>query len=141
MKRRGKLQDLRRCVEQEQLTSCMNDTKWRRAISALESISGFRPSFRVRCITDSSDPPRQWDHFFPYHIPTHAHIEWLEIDPVVRTHRGHLVADGEQDFTSAVARALCAARIPFSLEAGAIRIWGYIRPGADPVFVTDIDGL
>lgn len=86
-------------------------------------------------VTDQHEPSGQWDGDFPWHVPTPEFIEWLEFDPVVRTPRGRLVADDCEDFTQLLSQALLDARIPFSIEDGALRIWGYMRPGVSPNFV------
>lgn len=125
---------LRRYITRERLASCMNDSKWRAAISAVGSVAGYRARFRVRMVTDQNESPDQWDGSFPWHIPTPASIEWLELDPVVRTPRGQLIDDACKDFTELLSQALLQARIPFSIEAGMLRIWGYIRPGTSPNF-------
>ena len=64
------LERLRKYIHREQLTSCMNDTKWRAAISAIQGVSGYRAGFRTRVVTDTDDPPDDhWDGSFPYHVP------------------------------------------------------------------------
>src|SRR6185369_17015551 len=101
------LERLKRYVEANQLTSCMNDTKWTEALSAVSSVSGYQPRFRVRMVLDEDDPRRdRWDGSFPWHVPTHVFIEWLEVDPIVRTRRGHLVADAIEDFSAPLRAAL-----------------------------------
>lgn len=132
------LDKLRRRVERERLTSCMNDTKWDAAISAVRSVPGYRATFRVRMVTESEGDLRHgmyWSGDFPGHVPTLQFIEWLELDPLVRTRRGALVEDATEDFTRPLMVALLQARIPFSLENGMIRVWGYTRPGESPDFV------
>lgn len=130
------VQRLRRYVGEHGLTSCMNDTKWREAISALRGIPGFDVRFRVRCVRDGLDevPSRQGS--FPWHVPSpHANVEWLEVDPIVRIRRGALIADDTRDFTAAIIQSLKTAGVPISLEGGLIRIWGYLRPGSAPKFL------
>lgn len=127
---------LHRRIQREGLTSCMNDTRWRAVLAAIQAVSGYSAHFRARLVTDAEDPPDRWDGSFPWHVPAPEFIEWLELDPVVRTPRGQLLPDAREDFTRALTRALLEARAPFSIEGGALRIWGYLRPGASPRFVT-----
>jgi hypothetical protein len=130
------LQRLRQYVAEHGLTSCMNDTKWREAISALRGIPGFYVRFRARSVRDGLDEVPSTQSSFPWHVPSpHAHLEWLEVDPIVRTRRGALIADDTRDFTAAVIQSLKTAGVPISLEGGLIRIWGYLRPGSAPRFL------
>lgn len=140
MHTRAQTHDLKRlqtCIEVKQVASCMNETRWAAALSAISSVPGYRPRFRVRILTDEHDPPADhWDDSFPWHVPTHVFIEWLELDPVVRTRRGQLLADSLEDFSAPLRVALLVGRVPFSIEGGSIRIWGYLRPGNVPTLVT-----
>jgi len=129
------LDRLHRRINERGLASFMNDTKWKSAIMALQSISGYQVKFRTRLVTDSNDPPNHWEGGFPWHVPIFEFIEWLELDSIVRTKRGNLLADHEENFEPAIARALVQARIPFSLESGTVRIWGYVQPGSMPKFI------
>jgi hypothetical protein len=130
------LERLQRYIQREGLTSCMNDTKWDAAVRAIQSVPRFSPRFRARCVKDQQGVfPKPWDGSFPWHVPTFKFIEWLELDPILRTPLGHLLANACEDFTEQLCHALSAAHVPFSIEDGAIRIWGYLRPGSSPRFV------
>ena len=120
---------LQRYIEREQLYPVMNNTKWREGIDALLSIEGFHVCFRVRCLRDANDPPMNyWDGSFPYHIPRPFKvIEWLDIDPLMKIHRGHIVAPEIRDFTAEVIQALNSKNVPFVQIGDVIRIYGYTR--------------
>ena len=63
----------------------MNDTKWREVVACLRGIPGYWVEFRVRCVRDPLDAVPRRDRSFAWHLPTpYKHIEWLDIDPVVR---------------------------------------------------------
>ncbi len=118
---------LRRYIEREQLIALMNDTKWRKVITALRHIPNFPMRFRVQCLR--SDSPATWDSSFPWHVPQPYNvIEWLDIDPIAHFHRGQLISDATIDFTEQVVQALQSVSVPFSHEGPFIRIWGYARP-------------
>ena len=125
---------LHRYIEREGLTSCMNATKWRAAIAVVASVADYHPRFRVRCVMDQHEPTKHWDGSWPWHVPSPVAIEWLELDPGVQT-VGVFVPVVGKDFTQQLSQALLQAHIPFSIEGRALRIWGYIRPGASPKFV------
>ena len=123
---------LRRYIQREGLSSVMNDTKWAEVEQALLAIPGFVPRFRVKCVLDPEPAAEQWDMSFPFHLPPRAAIEWLDLDPMLRIRRGALVSDKVTDFTGEVITALRLCNVPFSQEYGAIRVWGYLRPGVTP---------
>jgi hypothetical protein len=102
----------------------MNDTKWRRALSVIQSVDGYNPRFRVKCVQDPASHVPAWETSFPWHVPTPVAIEWLELDPlgVASTTKAH-------DHTNELVGGLERARIPHVLVHGAIRIVGYTRPG------------
>jgi hypothetical protein len=125
---------LKRYIEREQLRSVMSDTRWSKAYKALQSIPDFRVRFRVKDVR-GDDPPGDWEGWFPLHVPPGPWIEWLDIDPFKRTYRGALIGDLLKDRSAEIENALHTASVPFTRENGAIRIWGYTRPGASPEFV------
>lgn len=120
----------RRYVARECLVSLMNDAKWRAAVSALSSIPGYRPRFRVRCIRDVATELPRWDRSFPWHVPTFAEIEWLEVEAAGVKAGGAETSLPHADFGPAIRAALDAVHVPFSEIAGVIRVVGYARPRA-----------
>jgi hypothetical protein len=125
---------LQRYIHREGLCSVVNRTKWAEVETALLTIPGFRPEFRVKCVREPEPTGDYWDMSFPFHIPSRVTIEWLDIDPFRRIHRGALIDDEITDFTNEVIAALRSCHVPFSRERGVIRIWGYLRPGQAPDF-------
>ena len=120
---------LRRYIEREQLGLVMNATKWREAVQALQAIPGFVVRFRVKTVRGPEPPAGHWEGGFPWHLPQpYAHIEWLDINPVVQRPRGVLVPDEVMDFTEQVTRALRVVNVPFVQQGQIIRIQGYVRP-------------
>jgi hypothetical protein len=110
----------------------MNDTKWREVVACLRGIPGFYVEFRVRCVRDPLDEVPRRDRSFPWHLPPYKHIEWLDIDPVVRLVRGAVDKGKGEDFTDVLLTSLKAIPAPVSRENGYLRIWGYYRPGESP---------
>lgn len=70
-------------VQQRQLVSYMNNTKWRELIDAINQIAGFREQLQIKYKTvfDEADPEFYWtvsgDEYFEH--DNHAKIEWLKI--------------------------------------------------------------
>ena len=115
-----------RYIAREQLVSVLNDTKWAKLRVLMLEFGYPRPRYRVRCLRETGE---YWDGEWYYHLPTYKYIEWLDIDPVVREIRGHLLEDKKTDYTQKLIDLLKGNHIPFSIEGTFIRIWGYQRPG------------
>ncbi len=123
---------LARYISREGLVSVMNETKWQEAILALRGAIGS-VRFRVKEVRGSEPPTDRWESSFPEHLPhPYKHIEWLEVDPVVRLPRGALLAPAIHDYTQAAGEALRRSSVPFHLTGGIIRLQGYLRPARLP---------
>ncbi len=67
--------------------------------------------------------------------PDYKAIEWVEIDPKRIDVTGRSINNQITDFTEPLIELLTQNNIPFSIEGGYIRIWGYIKPGQCVDFV------
>jgi hypothetical protein len=123
------IERLRNFVSRNRLNAHMTGTKWRAAIDAVQALPGYRPSFRVKCITDAQDPePGPWDEGFPGNIPLYNSIEWLELNPFALPTPGAPAKGKRENFGEALKRRLAAAQIPMADSMTGIRILGYSRP-------------
>ena len=119
-------------LEAEQLASVLNDTKWEAIANAM---GAFRPSPNWRCKEISASEPGDWDGDWCYHIRPFHTIEWLEIGFVPgRYPPPPLTASEWADAEERLRATLSALGVPFSLERGIVRVWGYTRPGAQPIW-------
>ena len=125
-------------LEREQLASIMNDTKWEELAAAMQAL---HPLPDWRCKEISAAGPGEWDAEWCYHVRPFHPIEWLEIGfvrPKSAPGRYAPVALTPAERADAEARlreTLWALGVPFSLEDGLVRVWGYIRPGVHPVWI------
>jgi hypothetical protein len=113
-----------RHVAREGFSSVMNDTKWEEVVSAIMSLPGGTPRYRQKHVRSSE--PADWDGEWYYHLRPFSVVEWVDIDPIDRSKYP------ASDRGEAIEEALRAIHVPFSGEDGAIRIWGYVRPGVSP---------
>lgn len=122
-------------INEHQLSSVMNNTKWRKLDSAVNESDDFVPHIRYKLIHEdepnSGFTPVWWNEL----LEISEVIEWLEIQPFQIEHFGGLVSDKQTDFTSLLSGQLKKQSIPFSIENGMYRIWGYLRVGESPKFV------
>jgi hypothetical protein len=124
------IERLRNFVSRNRLNAQMNGTKWRLAIDAIQAIPGYKASFRVKRITDSTDPVLdQWDENFPAGIPLYNSIEWLELNPYPTSIPKGVVKSKQENYGTKLKLALETAQIPIQSSPTGIRIIGYTRPG------------
>lgn len=65
-----------------------------------------------------------------------ACVEWMEFNPIRTAWRGLLVNPAVVgDETERLLIALREINAPTSIEAGWVRVWGYLRPGVAPAWV------
>ncbi|MCT8865586.1 DUF6678 family protein [Shewanella xiamenensis] len=128
-------------LNQYQLTSVMNLTKWRKLEQALHEAPEFVPHVRYKLLEDEGPTPGFTPVWWDELLAICERIEWLEIDPLKREHCGRLLPEKTTDFTDYIEAQLHKYRLPYSKEAQGIRIWGYLRPDATmPVFVIAAGG-
>jgi hypothetical protein len=121
------IERLRNFVARNRLNTRMNGTKWRAAIDAVCAIAGYQAAFRVKLVTEKTDPPVDvWDAAFPDHIPLYNSIEWLELHPA-SADRVDAKQKRRTDFRAALRDSLIAAGIPIQETDTGVRIVGYSR--------------
>lgn len=108
---------LRKLLASGMLLPVMNNTKWVELIEAVLGSPEMKSEFRLHSALAPSDYCTDWDRDWHYHIHPLAEIEWIELRAVslewlLSTLRKH--------------------NLPFSMEGGAPRVWGYTRPGVQP---------
>jgi hypothetical protein len=114
----AEMKRLRGMVKRGELLPVLNHTKWSELrVEMLSSPPDQAPKFRGRSVFAPPDYCTSWDGEFYYHIHPVADIEWLE-----------LTAQSETWLRD----VLRCHSIPYSMESGVVRIWGYTRPGVQP---------
>lgn len=119
---------------ERQLVSVMNRTKWQELCHAMSTTLDLDPEVRYKCIDAEQIfgfSTVWWDELFTLSTA----IEWLDFDPVKRTHRGRLVADHCVDQSKEIQGILQSLNIPFSIESPYLRVWAYFNVGQHPDFI------
>lgn len=109
---------LSRLISDGHLIPVLNNTKWAELIEEMLDAGAMKPQFRTRSVFAPSGFVTEWDGEWYHHIHPVAELEWVELRAVssewlIATLRKH--------------------SIPFSEEQGVPRVWGYTRPGPQPV--------
>ena len=123
---------LRRIVAERQLRGLANDTKWDELILAMRSRSGWKPSFRCKCI---DGPPSEWDAEWFYHLPFPLlSIEWLDVAVLQEVREPRLpVQVTTIDHSGWITELLRGIGLDFLAGNSMVRIYGY-SPRSDELF-------
>jgi hypothetical protein len=120
---------VQRYIEEHQLVSIMNNTKWRELVAAITSEGSFDPPVKIRYIFDADNvggfSPVWWEEV---EADGFEQIEWLMISPVKEVPVGALVGSKQTDYTDFIRSGLDKHSIPYTLTAGIFLVKGYIRP-------------
>jgi hypothetical protein len=104
-------------LQREQITSVLNDTKWKRLFDSLSAIDHYYLDFRRKDL--DREETEIWKSDLYECFGLWHKIEWVEI----RTEQDHI-----QELTNAIKNS----GVPFSVSNGVFKIWGYLRKGKSP---------
>ncbi|MCD2166145.1 DUF6678 family protein [Comamonas koreensis] len=108
-------------VQRGDLHPVLNHTKWAELRSEmLAAPMEAHPRFRVRTVFSPPGFCSDWDSEFYYHIHPVEEREWLEL---------------KSASAAWLHEVLRRNSIPFSVEDGVVRVWGYTHPGLQPQWV------
>jgi hypothetical protein len=115
---------LRRVVVERGLVGLANDTKWDEFIWAMRARTGWRPSYRYKCI---DGPPSGWDVEWFYHLPFPLlSVEWLDIAHSQEVRDGRLPARVSIiDHSAWLALLLHQVGLDFRVGSSMVRVFGY----------------
>lgn len=122
-------------VQERQLVSVMNDTKWLKLQAEVKSLP-FPPPYIVKCLTDEADAfvgkldfapfwLGHWGNFEEEGMPVFFTIEWLKVCPRHSVFKGRLVKGEVWDETEAFVKILVSNNIPYEECDGIFSIFGY----------------
>lgn len=119
---------LNKYIINNQLSSCMNNTKWTKLISEITKKEDFNPSVNIKYVLSSENnglfSPVWWEEVKREGFNL---IEWLEINPIKTTHIGRLVKPKTEDFSKFIETGLKKHSIPFEVNDGIFKVYGYKR--------------
>lgn len=112
------MQRIHGMVRRGELHPVMNNTKWAELRTEMLSAPPEQaPKFRARSVLAPPEFCTDWDGEFYYHVHPIADIEWMELQAASAFW---------------LREALLRHNIPYSVEAGVVRVWGYTLPGIQP---------
>jgi len=125
---------LLKIINDRQLVSVMNETKWREMCGEFEAIHDLGVHVRYKNITSDQlygFSSVRWDQLFREAVS----IEWIDFNPIKKEHRGRLISDKETDISGVILSIFKKHSIPYSIENGCYRVWGYLNQSDHPEFV------
>ena len=132
---RSDTRKLKSFIARNSLVSVMNNTKWEKLRSLMLDEAEKLPSWKFKSLMDSYNEECRWELEWRYHIPNFKTVEWLDINPRKIERRGKLLKDTVTDHSDYFSQIIYEIKINFRMEAGNIRIWGYMWPSASVTFV------
>jgi len=129
-------QKIKMLVVDRNLSSYMNDVNWLELQNGIKSLP-FPPAYNAKLIhqnenvihfeNQNNEPSffGNWSNYWEEGMPIFFTIEWLEIRPKYRKHKGRLVPPTIQDVTKELLMLLNKLNIPFELKNESIFIYGY----------------
>ena len=122
---------LTKYLEENQISSVLNDTKWERLFEQLREIEEIL-DFQRKDLDAPEPDESYWDGDFYHVMGEWQRIEWLNIRALVSESKGTLLQPVVTDRTDSLIQALEKAGTPFERLKGGVRVWGYLRPGVSP---------
>jgi hypothetical protein len=126
---------LHRYIESENLTSVLNNTKWNRIFSELKSI-GCYIDFQRKDIDEEFTDHEYWCSDIYNVFGGWEHIEWLNIRALTFHRRGALVKPKIEDNIQLLIKAISNSGVPYCKHGDGVRVYGYLRIGVSPEWVT-----
>lgn len=119
-------------VSERQLTSVMNNTKWKVLQSAVLNILPFPPPYQAKYILEDSPSPNEFDNDVWYlgdwieGLMPFYYVEWIRVRPRYLKSKGKLIQPEIIDITEEFIGILEKHSIPYFLDNESIYIYGYI---------------
>ena len=126
---------LKRYASRNGLSGVLNDTKWNELFELLKPMQG-KLSFLRKDVRESEISAQMWNGDFYHNFGQCENIEWLCISAQLSIRQGTLLSPKIEDHTEELILLVLRSGIPFSRTEEGVKIWGYLRPDSNPVWVS-----
>ena len=122
-------------IEERQLTSVMNETRWKRLNRALSEALCYAPPYQIKYLGEDTLFPSEslseyellWGEWEDIWMESSLQsIEWIRLRPKVLIYKGAIVDPDVCDMTDEIIFILTKERIPFIQDNKTIQIFGYV---------------
>lgn len=123
-------------IEESQLTSVMNETRWKRLGRAVSEVLKYAPPYQVKFLGEATLFPSEslseyevlWAEWGEIWVESSLRsIEWIRLRPKVLIDKGAIVDPDVCDMTNELISILKKERISFVQGKETIQIFGYVR--------------
>jgi hypothetical protein len=124
---------VQQAINERQLSSVMNNTKWRGLQTAVNEGFPITPSFQVKFLLDDFSIPEEFgeDNWYSEDweegLEPFFAVEWIRVNPKYTKSKGLLLESEVTDYTNEFIQLLKRLKIPFVKEDDTILIYGYTR--------------
>lgn len=130
---------VRKIVQQRNLCSCMNDTKWNELRTAMIRDMPFPPPYILKFLFEDEAVDEKYFHSdvnywgdWDYGFAIEGHyfngafaVEWIKVRPRYLKHRGRIIEPEVIDATDKFVEILRQYSIPYEESDGVYCIYGY----------------
>jgi len=127
----------RRVINRDGLHSVMNNAKWDRLSATLAKLKPH-VAFRWKFVFETSSTT--WSLSLKEILGREVELEWMEVASALAKSLASTSSQSTAELTQPLCAALVDAHVPFTREEADFRIWGYVRPGIAPDWVTSHTG-
>ena len=111
-------------IQERQLCSIANNTKWNRLIDTIREWDGWHPSYRFKTVGNYISG---WDVEWYYHLPfPFLCVEWFDIGLYEEVYIGQLVKNKIIDHTKEITHLLDLCKLEYEVFDDIVRVWGYL---------------
>ncbi|TCI27730.1 hypothetical protein EVJ32_00565 [Exiguobacterium sp. SH5S4] len=130
MDRQKELQE----IEERQLTSVMNETRWKRLGQTVSATLPYLPPYQIKYLGEDTLFPSEelsqfinldWDDIWVE--SSLRSIEWIRLRSKMLLYKGVIVDPDVCDMTDELIDILKKERIPFIQKGDIIQVFGYVR--------------
>ena len=115
-------------ISENQLSSCMNNTKWKELVDEITSIEGYEPLVNIKLIFDAGNN-NTFSQVWWEEVERDGFelIEWMQIKPFEIEKSASLIEQKLTDYTEVLKKGLDKHNIEYHYENEAFTIYGYKR--------------
>lgn len=115
-------------IIEHQLSSCMNNTKWRELVEEITKDQDYNPSVNIKTVFEKENN-NSFSTVWWEEVESEGYnlIEFLEINPIKEEFVGRLVKPKTTDYTKFIESGLKKHSIPYEVNEGIFKIYGYKR--------------
>lgn len=113
-------------IADNQLSSFMNNTKWKELVRMLKSNPDYDPEVKIKYLFEN-EPSMGFSTICWKEVERDGFelIQWIKINPTKEVFIGRLVSPDQTDYSDLIEKGLTRINIPYEFDEGIFTIYGY----------------